>query len=269
MKRAIVLLVTTLVVACHYEAPLEPLSTLTYATATPSCGPADGPPVLLVTDLSLPGKDGFALVDALRARNHGRADVIAWSSLPELREFAAQRFAGLSVRILRSSVGAPVIHSAIARALGRTDASAAPSEQERGPGVHLTPEAMRELVEKARSISATQAASDSKSAAVARSAATRAATTSRPSRSANTSTTEAREIGATVAPTCATLSTNPGTPLSLITTLLPPPSTVSGSPWSLAKCSASSTSLSLSARAKYCAVPPTSRVHSGVNGKSA
>jgi diguanylate cyclase (GGDEF)-like protein len=114
-----------------------------------------GPPVLLITDLALPGHDGFALIEALRSHNQGRANVIAWSPLPELREFAAQRFAGLKVRTLRGTVGAPVIHSAIARALSRVDAGAASAELERAPGVHLTPEAMRELVDKARSVSAT------------------------------------------------------------------------------------------------------------------
>ncbi|HVH30029.1 MAG TPA: diguanylate cyclase [Vicinamibacterales bacterium] len=113
-----------------------------------------GPPVLLITDLSLPGKDGFALIEALR-RHQGHGDVIAWSPLPELREFAAQRFAGLRVRTLRGTVGVPVIHGAIARALGRVEAGTPPVGPERAPGVHLTPEAMRELVDKARSVSAT------------------------------------------------------------------------------------------------------------------
>jgi diguanylate cyclase (GGDEF)-like protein len=114
-----------------------------------------GPPVLLITDLSLPGKDGFALVEALRRFDQGHAEVIAWSPFPELREFASQRFAGLKVRTLRGSVGVPVIHGAISRALRRADVAAAPAEQQRPPGVHLTPEAMRELVEKARFVSAT------------------------------------------------------------------------------------------------------------------
>jgi diguanylate cyclase (GGDEF)-like protein len=110
----------------------------------------------LITDLTLPGKDGFALVEALRSRNQGHADVIAWSSVPELREFAAQRFAGLRVRTLRGSAAVPVIHGAVAKALGRVDAGATPSvEPKRAPGVHLTPEAMRELVDKARFVSAT------------------------------------------------------------------------------------------------------------------
>jgi diguanylate cyclase (GGDEF)-like protein len=115
-----------------------------------------GPPVLLITDLSLPGRDGFALVEALRAQDQGRAEIIAWSPLPELREFAAQRFAGLNVRTLRGSVGAAIIHAAIERAIRRVDRAGAPgaSAPEPAPGVHLTPEAMRELVEKARSVSA-------------------------------------------------------------------------------------------------------------------
>jgi diguanylate cyclase (GGDEF)-like protein len=114
-----------------------------------------GPPVLLITDLSLPGKDGFALIEALRRHDNGDAEVIAWSPFPELREFAAHRFAGLRVRTLRGSVGAPVIHGAISRALRGVDVAASASEQEHAPGVHLTPEAMRELVDKARFVSST------------------------------------------------------------------------------------------------------------------
>lgn len=43
MRKIILPLVTALVVSCDDDAPLEPLSALPYAAATPSCGPADGP----------------------------------------------------------------------------------------------------------------------------------------------------------------------------------------------------------------------------------
>src|SRR5262249_52998785 len=112
-------------------------------------------PVLLITDLSLPGRDGFALVEALRGCDQGHAEVIAWSPFPELREFAAQRFAGLNVRTLRGSVGPSVVQAAVARALCRFDAAGGSTDHEQAPGVHVTPDALRELVDRARSVSAT------------------------------------------------------------------------------------------------------------------
>lgn len=47
MRKIILLVVTSLVVACHENSPLEPLDALPHATATPSCGPADGPATLI------------------------------------------------------------------------------------------------------------------------------------------------------------------------------------------------------------------------------
>ena len=65
-----------------------------------------GPPVLLITDLSLPRKDGFAVIEAVREQDEGRSEIIAWSAVRELREFAAHRLGGLHVRIL-SGTAAP------------------------------------------------------------------------------------------------------------------------------------------------------------------
>ena len=48
LKRPVFGLVACLLLACSDDsAPLEPLSELPYAVATPSCGPADGPAVLI------------------------------------------------------------------------------------------------------------------------------------------------------------------------------------------------------------------------------
>ena len=48
LKRSVSTLLAVLVLSCSNEsAPLEPLSELPYAVATPSCGPADGPAVLI------------------------------------------------------------------------------------------------------------------------------------------------------------------------------------------------------------------------------
>ena len=48
MRKLILLLVTSLIVACDENAPLEPLAALAHASATPSCGPADGPATAIV-----------------------------------------------------------------------------------------------------------------------------------------------------------------------------------------------------------------------------
>jgi hypothetical protein len=48
LKRPVIGLLGCLLVACSDDpVPLEPLSELPYAVATPSCGPADGPAVLI------------------------------------------------------------------------------------------------------------------------------------------------------------------------------------------------------------------------------
>src|SRR5439155_14235208 len=38
-----------------------------------------GAPILLITDLTLPRKDGFALIEAVRDIDGGRTEIIAWS----------------------------------------------------------------------------------------------------------------------------------------------------------------------------------------------
>lgn len=71
-----------------------------------------GPPKLLVIDLTLPGKDGFSVIEALRLMDEGRSTVFAWST-PEMREFARHRLAAFDVRLLRATTAAPVFRSAL------------------------------------------------------------------------------------------------------------------------------------------------------------
>src|SRR5439155_13195281 len=87
-----------------------------------------GPPALLVTDLSLPRKDGFAVIDAVRDIDSGRTEIIAWA-LRDLREFAAHRLAGLNVKILSGTVAPAVLRGAIERALR----GSAPGSKSSGP----------------------------------------------------------------------------------------------------------------------------------------
>jgi len=111
-----------------------------------------GPPVLLITDLSLPRRDGFALIEAVREVDSGRTEIIAWSAVRELREFAAHRLAGLNVRILSGTVSPSVLRGAIERAL-RTSATGGKTAS---PSVHAiadeTHRAMTELSDRARAV---------------------------------------------------------------------------------------------------------------------
>jgi diguanylate cyclase (GGDEF)-like protein len=76
-----------------------------------------GAPVLLVVDLSLPAPDGFSVIDAAR-QAPGRTEIIAWSSLRGMREFAVHRLRGDHVRVLGGGAGPAVVHRVIDRALG-------------------------------------------------------------------------------------------------------------------------------------------------------
>lgn len=114
-----------------------------------------GPPMLLIIDLSLPGKDGFAVIEALRGVDRGRAEIIAWSSSRELREFASNRLAGLSVRILGGSVSPAVLRGAIERALRSGAGATGPSSPSSAPTADDIHQAMTELSEKARQLCGT------------------------------------------------------------------------------------------------------------------
>ncbi len=109
-----------------------------------------GPPVLLVADLSLPGPDGFTVIDAARQAG-AHTEIIAWSSLRGLREFAVHRLRGDRVRVLGGGAAPAVVQKAIARALGS-----------REPGDTRTfdqiEEMMSALAAKARSICRTAGA---------------------------------------------------------------------------------------------------------------
>jgi diguanylate cyclase (GGDEF)-like protein len=111
-----------------------------------------GAPVLLITDLSLPRKDGFAVIEAVRDIDAGRTEIIAWSALRELREFAAHRLAGLNVRILSGSVSPSVLRGAIERALRGTfdEPRAVAPPPPTVEDIHLT---MASLAERARELS--------------------------------------------------------------------------------------------------------------------
>ena len=114
-----------------------------------------GPPVLLIADLSLPRKDGFAVIEAVRDIDSGRTEIIAWSALRELREFAAHRLAGLNVKILSGSVAPAVLRGAIERALRGGAATTRASSPTSAPTVDDIHRTMTELADRARELAAT------------------------------------------------------------------------------------------------------------------
>lgn len=110
-----------------------------------------GAPVLLVVDLSLPAPDGFAVIEA--ARQGGRTEIVAWSSLRGLREFAVYRLSGDHVRVLRANAAPAVVHRVIERAL-RSRAGSEPAQPADPVG-----EMMNMLAGKARALCKTAGAS--------------------------------------------------------------------------------------------------------------
>lgn len=78
-----------------------------------------GAPLLLVVDLSLPGNDGFALIERLRDAHGDRSAVIAWAASRELREYASARLNGGEAHVLAATAALPTIRLAIAHCLER------------------------------------------------------------------------------------------------------------------------------------------------------
>lgn len=108
-----------------------------------------GPPTLLITDLSLPRPDGFAVIDAVKRTPRAGVPIIAWSPSREVREFAVHRLAGMNVRVLDGAVAPLVLRGAIERALQasglveRADAHAASPDDLNEAMSSLSAQAMR------------------------------------------------------------------------------------------------------------------------------
>src|SRR5439155_27103456 len=112
-----------------------------------------GPPVLLIADLSLPRKDGFAVIEAVRDVDAGRTEIIAWSALRELREFAAHRLVGLNVKILSGSASPSVLRGAIERALRGTSDEPRSVVAAPAPTIEDIHQTMAGLADRARELS--------------------------------------------------------------------------------------------------------------------
>lgn len=114
-----------------------------------------GPPILLIIDLSLSRRDGFAVIEGLRAHRWARTEIIAWAAFRELSEFAAQRLSGLNVRVLRGGAPADVVQAAIERAFERHSSTAAKNEVATTPPAEELHETMAGLAERAKQLSRT------------------------------------------------------------------------------------------------------------------
>jgi CheY-like chemotaxis protein len=120
-----------------------------------------GPPILLIVDLSLPRRDGFAVIEGLRLHHWARTEIIAWAAFRELSEFAAQRLSGLNVRVLRGGAPADVVQAAVERAFERHASTAAKPDVATSatspahPTAEELHETMASLAERARQLSRT------------------------------------------------------------------------------------------------------------------
>jgi len=97
-------------------------------------------------------RDGFAVIEGLRAQRRGRTEIIAWAAFRELSEFAAQRLSGLNVRVLRGAAPADVIQAAIERAFERHSNTSSASNAVPMPAAEELHEIMAGLAEKARHV---------------------------------------------------------------------------------------------------------------------
>jgi CheY-like chemotaxis protein/GGDEF domain-containing protein len=114
-----------------------------------------GPPILLIVDLSLARRDGFAVIEGLHAQGRGRTEIIAWAAFRELSEFAAQRLAGLNVRVLRGGAPAEVVRTAIEHAFERHSSTVPTAGVIAIPTPEELHELMAALAEKARNLART------------------------------------------------------------------------------------------------------------------
>jgi GGDEF domain-containing protein/CheY-like chemotaxis protein len=110
-----------------------------------------GPPALLLADLSLRQAGGFSVIEALRLIDRESAHIIAWAPSRDIREFAAQRLAGLNVHVLGGAVAVSVLRSAIRRALQTNASPAAPGASPHAP-LDEVDQTLRTLSDRARQL---------------------------------------------------------------------------------------------------------------------
>jgi diguanylate cyclase (GGDEF)-like protein len=114
-----------------------------------------GPPVLLIVDLALPVKDGFAVIEAVRRDQRRRCEIIAWAPSREMREYAAARLSGLDVRVISDAAPRSTMRAVIERTLEPPDASGAGESPESSVESEELRERMADLINRARQLCGT------------------------------------------------------------------------------------------------------------------
>ena len=114
-----------------------------------------GPPVLLVVDLALPVKDGFAVIEAMRRDDRRRPEIIAWAASKEMREYAAARLNGLDVRVISDAAPRPTMRAVVERALEPRNTAAATEPADPAVESEELRERMSDLTNRARQLCGT------------------------------------------------------------------------------------------------------------------
>jgi CheY-like chemotaxis protein len=117
-----------------------------------------GAPALLVSDLSLPRRDGFVVMEALRRMSNGQAGIIALSGFRELREYAASRTDLRIDAVIAPTVPRDVLRQTIAKALAPKPKKHEPPAEEKGTAARPLPDLMRDAVEAAGRLAMTSGA---------------------------------------------------------------------------------------------------------------
>ena len=119
-----------------------------------------GAPKLLIVDLSLPRKDGIAVIDAARGEPNRTTEIVAWADR-EPSQFAGERLSRMKVRTLRGPVSDVALSEAIESALERVALERVPitavSVADPEPSQYLD-RLMRGLAESARLLCGTAGA---------------------------------------------------------------------------------------------------------------
>jgi diguanylate cyclase (GGDEF)-like protein len=76
-----------------------------------------GHPALLIVDLAMAARNGFAVLDAVRRDEGRRPKIIAWAASRDMREYAAARMSGLDVHVLSDTAPPATMRAAIANAV--------------------------------------------------------------------------------------------------------------------------------------------------------
>lgn len=99
-----------------------------------------GAPTLLITDLSLPGSDGFSLINDLRRRfPPKKTAVVVFSAFSELRAIASDLLASLDISEVRDkSSSVNVVRDAVARAMASLSRADTPAQADSKTPEHLS-----------------------------------------------------------------------------------------------------------------------------------